>query len=244
MSDRSAPSSPQDHITDPTHSKSSTTTPTLAQEDTLDESPITEAPSSSWAQAASKEPETTSSDEFALEIEIPNQEVEKFEKLFKGNVLPQEIDRIHGIEPSLSKYRDVKLMRLKKTQGSGTRGADGITRSSLEVLQRRIEALEACNSRRWKEVRGIQEQLSAQELVIGKRIEDSQDKIFNLKLGSGSAMATGSGTPTTVAADSGTEGGSGNSGKNAASTIWTRAEHIQKEIVDMLRKELDELTHC
>lgn len=44
-----------------------------------------------------------------MEVELPNDQVAKFEKFFNGKALGIEIDKIHGIEPALCPWKDVPL---------------------------------------------------------------------------------------------------------------------------------------
>ncbi|KAI8917792.1 hypothetical protein DFJ77DRAFT_457837, partial [Powellomyces hirtus] len=45
-------------------------------------------------------------EDFGFEVEVPTSEVEKFQKFFKGKALAQEIDMLHGIDPTVTSRRD------------------------------------------------------------------------------------------------------------------------------------------
>ncbi|KAI8917346.1 hypothetical protein BC831DRAFT_485385 [Entophlyctis helioformis] len=94
-----------------------------------------------------------SMDQMAMEVEIPNSQVDKFTKYFNRDILAAEIDKLHGLEPVLTRYRDAKLSGLKKTLGSVSANVN--EPSSVEALLKRIESLEQCGTVRDKEITGI-----------------------------------------------------------------------------------------
>ncbi|KNC95969.1 uncharacterized protein SPPG_08574 [Spizellomyces punctatus DAOM BR117] len=137
-----------------------------------------------------------SMEEFGFEVEVPNDQVEKFQKFFKGRTLAEEIDRLHGIDPLVTKWRDAKLQNLKKTMGTTLKDTDGSlpptsphsvytdrspVRSSLEVLESRFKALEQVGQTRDREVRAIHEQFAYLQTTMLQRFDDIQ-KRFQTKM--------------------------------------------------------------
>ncbi|KAI8816155.1 uncharacterized protein EV422DRAFT_572049 [Fimicolochytrium jonesii] len=111
------------------------------------------------------------SEDFGFEVEVPNSEVEKFQKFFKGRALAQEIDMLHGIDPVVNSRRDAKLTNLKKTMGSTLQESD--VRSSIETVLHRFAALEAVGAARTKEVAAIQSQFSDLQSNMLKKFDDT-----------------------------------------------------------------------
>lgn len=91
-------------------------------------------------------------------------------KAIKGKTLGVEIDKIHGLEPSLHRWTDAKFLNIRKSSGSTQ--AIGSEKSSVDVLRRRIESLEKCSTQRTKEVAAIKE--------LSVNIMDSMNKKFDL----------------------------------------------------------------
>ncbi|KAI9090016.1 hypothetical protein DFS34DRAFT_597814 [Phlyctochytrium arcticum] len=120
-----------------------------------------------------------SMEEFGFEVELPNEQVEKFTKIFKSRSLELEIDRLHGLDPLLTKFKDAKLQNLKKTLGTTLKDTD--VRSSLEVLHTRFRALEAVGLNRDKEINAIQEQFNYMQTTMNQRFESVQ-KRFQTKM--------------------------------------------------------------
>jgi hypothetical protein len=71
---------------------------------------------------------------------------------FYCNTLP---DKIHGIEASIGRFTDVRLSNIRQTMGSSIAYAN--VKPSLELLQRRVERLEACSDGRVREMEGIRQ---------------------------------------------------------------------------------------
>nr|KAJ3420991.1 hypothetical protein HK105_004762 [Polyrhizophydium stewartii] len=90
-------------------------------------------------------------DQMAMEVEIPNTEIDKFTKYFTRDTLAAEIDKIHGIEPALRHFRDIE--RTQEVAWNHTYDV----KSSLEALSTRIGFLESCGTAREKEVGAIVE---------------------------------------------------------------------------------------
>ncbi|KAJ3015983.1 hypothetical protein HKX48_004282 [Thoreauomyces humboldtii] len=109
-------------------------------------------------------------EDFGFEVEVPNGEVEKFHKFFKGRALAQEIDMLHGIDPITTSRRDAKLTNCKKTMGSTLQESD--VRSSIEVLLRRFQALEEVGVKRDKEVSAIDNSFTYLQQTMLKRFDD------------------------------------------------------------------------
>lgn len=105
--------------------------------------------------------------EFAMEVEIPNTQVDKFTKFFNGKVLAMEIDKLHGIEPALSRWHDVKLTGLIKTMGLSSSCVQ--SKSSVEALKKRIDFLESCGANRQKELAAISELARAMSNEVSER---------------------------------------------------------------------------
>ncbi|KAI8906681.1 hypothetical protein EDD86DRAFT_192698, partial [Gorgonomyces haynaldii] len=114
-------------------------------------------------------------DEYAMEVEIPNQMVDKFTKYFNGKALALEIDKLHGLEPVLGKWKDVKLSGLKKTLG--TTSSHQTIRSSIDALQQRFLNLENVNGGRNKEVEALRELTTAMKRDMTKRFHELQHRI-------------------------------------------------------------------
>ncbi|KAJ3171880.1 hypothetical protein HDU87_008198 [Geranomyces variabilis] len=110
-------------------------------------------------------------EDFGFEVEVPNTEVEKFKKFFKGKALAQEIDMLHGIDPLTTSRRDAKLVNMKKTLGSTLQETD--VRSSIEVLTKRFKALEQVGVNRDREVSAIQDQFAFMQTTMLKRFDDT-----------------------------------------------------------------------
>ncbi|KAJ1340212.1 hypothetical protein BSLG_005205 [Batrachochytrium salamandrivorans] len=99
-------------------------------------------------------------DQMAMEVEIPNDQIEKFTKYFGQDTIAAEIDKLHGLEPVLRRYRDVKLSGLKRTLGSTLSTVN--VKSSIETLLTRVGYLESCGLNREKEVTAITEMAISQ----------------------------------------------------------------------------------
>ncbi|KAJ3161703.1 hypothetical protein HDU86_006473 [Geranomyces michiganensis] len=84
-------------------------------------------------------------EDFGFEVEVPNTEVEKFKKFFKGKALAQEI---------------------------ACTDACIIVRSSIEVLTKRFKALEQVGVNRDREVSAIQDQFAFMQTTMLKRFDD------------------------------------------------------------------------
>ncbi|KAH6569492.1 hypothetical protein BASA62_004863 [Batrachochytrium salamandrivorans] len=98
--------------------------------------------------------------QMAMEVEIPNDQIEKFTKYFGQDTIAAEIDKLHGLEPVLRRYRDVKLSGLKRTLGSTLSTVN--VKSSIETLLTRVGYLESCGLNREKEVTAITEMAISQ----------------------------------------------------------------------------------
>ncbi|KAL5031954.1 hypothetical protein BDV3_000208 [Batrachochytrium dendrobatidis] len=94
-------------------------------------------------------------DQMAMEVEIPNEQIDKFTKYFNQDTLAAEIDKLHGLEPVLHRYRDVKLSGLKRTLGSTLAVVN--VKSSIDSLLNRVRFLESCGQGREREVNAILE---------------------------------------------------------------------------------------
>ncbi|KAJ3257875.1 hypothetical protein HK103_004166 [Boothiomyces macroporosus] len=121
-------------------------------------------------------------DVFAMEIEIPNDQIEKFTKLFKGKTLTAEIDKIHGIEPSICSWTDCRFGNLRKTHGSTLAHTNGNIRltkekSSAENIRKRLEGLENVSISRQKEVDAMKEMYINITKDISKKFDDLCHKI-------------------------------------------------------------------
>ncbi|RKP01230.1 hypothetical protein CXG81DRAFT_26093 [Caulochytrium protostelioides] len=112
--------------------------------------------------------------DFGVEVEVPNDQATKFEKYFKGQALPMEIDKMHGLHP-VNKTRDVKLFGLKKSLGSTVPYTN--RRSSLENLQERLASLESCGQTRDREVLAMQEQLNFLLNEVTKRTQGIEARV-------------------------------------------------------------------
>ncbi|KAI9005338.1 hypothetical protein BC832DRAFT_539954 [Gaertneriomyces semiglobifer] len=132
-----------------------------------------------------------SMEEFGFEVEVPNDEVPKFQKFFKSKTLIQEIDYLHGIDPVITKWRDppcpnrltlelphqARLVNLKKTLGSTLK--DTNVRSSIEVLNNRFKSLEQVGQARDREVDAIKAQFVHMQTTLVQRLEDIQTRSLN-----------------------------------------------------------------
>ncbi|KAI8899055.1 hypothetical protein BC833DRAFT_619753 [Globomyces pollinis-pini] len=98
-------------------------------------------------------------DDFVMEIEIPTENVDKFQKQFWGKTLAKEIDKIHGIEPSVCSWTDARLSKLIKSAGSTL--ASTHVKSSCENLTQRFDMLEKCANSRNKEVAAMMDMCSS-----------------------------------------------------------------------------------
>ncbi|KAJ3219374.1 hypothetical protein HDU67_001593 [Dinochytrium kinnereticum] len=113
-------------------------------------------------------------DQFGLEIEVPNEQVANLEKQLRGRSLLQEIDRVHGISPAL-KVSDARVLKVTKSLGSTIKSQN--TRSSIESLQNRLKALEACGQNRIKEVKAITELWTALQTQVTGRMSLIEEKV-------------------------------------------------------------------
>lgn len=114
-------------------------------------------------------------DHFAMEIEIPADQYDKFNKSCKGKALGKEIDKLHKIEPSLCPWQDCKIFNIKKSGGSTH--VDVISKSSVEVLNTRIENLEKCSTQRVKEVSAIRDLYLSIAEEMDKKLENLRKEV-------------------------------------------------------------------
>ncbi|KAI8620346.1 hypothetical protein BC830DRAFT_1099621 [Chytriomyces sp. MP71] len=113
--------------------------------------------------------------EFGVELELPNDQVARMEKEFKSKFLLAEIDKIHGISPSM-RAPDCKVVRTTKSLGSGIL-SDSI-KSSIESLQIRVNNLRTCGLARAKEVAAIEEQWNFLRDRVTKRCDKTEERII------------------------------------------------------------------
>ncbi|KAJ3032417.1 hypothetical protein HDV00_007550 [Rhizophlyctis rosea] len=116
-------------------------------------------------------------EEFGFEVEVPNEQVEKFSKYFKSKNLTEEIDKIHGIDPISMNRRDAKLLDLKKTMGTTLK--DTNVRSSISTLQTRFDSLALVGATRDKEVRAIADHFATLQKDMTKKFDDLSARIGN-----------------------------------------------------------------
>lgn len=107
---------------------------------------------------------------------------DKFIKSCKGKALGKEIDKLHKIEPSLCPWQDCKILNIRKSGGSTHVDVLGITilivaKSSVTVLNTRIENLEKCSTQRVKEVSAIRDLYLSIAEEMEKKLETLRKEI-------------------------------------------------------------------
>ncbi|KAJ3075220.1 hypothetical protein HDU99_001564 [Rhizoclosmatium hyalinum] len=113
-------------------------------------------------------------DTIGVDVEVPTAQVASLEKELRKKYLLAEIDKIHGVSPSV-RAPDARLLRTSKSLGSGV--LEGNTKSSIVSLQDRIKALHKCHESRRKEVDAILAQWDSMKTVLNDKAVKMDAKI-------------------------------------------------------------------
>ncbi|ORY32473.1 hypothetical protein BCR33DRAFT_723492 [Rhizoclosmatium globosum] len=113
-------------------------------------------------------------DTIGVDVEVPTAQVASLEKELRKKYLLAEIDKIHGVSPSV-RAPDARLLRTSKSLGSGV--LEGNTKSSILSLQDRIKALHKCHESRRKEVDAILAQWDSMKTVLNDKAVKMDAKI-------------------------------------------------------------------
>ncbi|TPX47513.1 hypothetical protein SeMB42_g02265 [Synchytrium endobioticum] len=111
---------------------------------------------------------------YAVETEMPNDQVGKFQKAFNSGLIATELDKMHGLDPTV-RQRDAKLTRLTVT--AGTVLPQNLDKSSVAALEARLLELELHERARSIDIRAIMEKMQALQLDMFKKLEATDKKV-------------------------------------------------------------------
>ncbi|KAJ3045564.1 hypothetical protein HDV00_009221 [Rhizophlyctis rosea] len=112
---------------------------------------------------------------YLVELEVPNDQVGKLEKGIKDGGLATEIDKMHGLDPSLSR-RDVKITKFSVTMAP-QQPQNQEARNTIEQLEERLLDLELKERARSIDLRVVMERLQVFQVDIYKRLEGMEKKV-------------------------------------------------------------------
>ncbi|TPX37604.1 hypothetical protein SmJEL517_g00499 [Synchytrium microbalum] len=111
---------------------------------------------------------------YVIETEMPNDQVGKFQKAFNAGLIATELDRMHGLDPTV-RQKDAKLTRLNVT--AGTVLPSNLDKSSITALEQRLLELELHERARSIDIRAIMEKMQTLQLDMFKKLEAMDKKV-------------------------------------------------------------------
>ncbi|KAJ3293522.1 hypothetical protein HK104_004394 [Borealophlyctis nickersoniae] len=112
---------------------------------------------------------------YLVEVEVPSDQVGKLEKAIKDGQLGLEMDKMHGLDPSLSR-RDIKITKVSVTLAPA-QPQNQKARDTIEQLESRLLELELRERARSIDLRVVMDQLRGFQVDIYKRLETMEKKV-------------------------------------------------------------------